>query len=66
MSNLGLSMSGERTLVEMIFDQYLTCQIFPVQWTHFPVKTQSRIAQWVLRALFSKDFSDLSTIYVGH
>ena len=30
----------------MAFDQYLTCQIFPLRWACFPIKT-SRIAQWI-------------------
>ena len=33
-------------LPAMAFNLYLTCQIFPVQWARFIVKT-SRITQWV-------------------
>ena len=33
-------------LLAMAFDQYLTCQIFPLRFTNFPVKT-NHAAQWV-------------------
>ena len=49
----------------MALDQYLTCQIFPVQWPRFPIKT-SCISQWV--HLFSKSLGDIlnnSCLFIG-
>ena len=42
------------------FDRYLTCQLFSVQWAHFPIRTD-RIAQWLHQ--FSMNLNDLLTIY---
>ena len=47
--------------LSMAFDQYLTCQIFPVQWARVPMKT-SRIAQWV--HLFSMVIEDFRPFYI--
>ena len=46
---------------EKVFDQYLTCLIFPLRWACIPIKI-GRNAQW--EHLFSMDFDDLSTIYL--
>ena len=46
-------------LLAMALEQYLMCQIFPLQWAHFSVETY-RITQWV--HLLSMDFNDFSTI----
>ena len=46
---------------EKLFDQYLTCLIFPLRWACFPIKI-GRNVQW--EHLFAMDFDDFSTIYL--
>ena len=41
---------------KIVFDNYLTCHIFPVYWARFPVQN-SYIAQWV--HLFSMNLRDI-------
>ena len=48
-------------LLEMAYDQVLTCLIFPLRWASFPIKI-GRNAQW--KHLFSMVFDDFSTIYL--
>ena len=41
-------------LLEVAFDQFQTCLIFPLRWAYFPIK-KGRKAQWIHQ--FSMDFN---------